>query len=257
MAQTQTGRGNTPPYVSYPSYKTLLTDLKEHGVPSRIDRSVLRRFSGVVGTQLLTALRFLHLVDDQSQPTERMNELVGALGTTDWNTTMIAVLQAEYSPLFGLDLGNATASHFDETFRKSFPGSDSVLQKSVAFFLAAAKDSGIIISDRVMHGRKTRTAGAGGKPRAAKAPKPNPPNKPASKPPQTETENQANDLNLHPLLMELLRKIPPEGNWPKEHRLRWFRVFAASTTAIYDDLMDPVDLKIELSAVDTGKASTA
>ena len=36
--------------------------------PSRIDRSVLTRFSGVVGTQLMHALRFLGLIGDRWTP---------------------------------------------------------------------------------------------------------------------------------------------------------------------------------------------
>ena len=31
----------TPPYTSYRTFKTFIEDLREHGVPSRIDRSVL------------------------------------------------------------------------------------------------------------------------------------------------------------------------------------------------------------------------
>jgi hypothetical protein len=49
--------------------------------------------------------------------------------------------------------------------------------------------------------------------------------------------------------MELLRKIPTEGKWPKDERLRWFKIFAMSATAIYDDLSDQVDLKIELGTI--------
>jgi len=153
-----TGRGKTPPYTSYPTFKAFMHDLHENGVPSRIDRSVLKRFSGVVGTQLITALRFLGFIDDENRPTTRMTELAEAFGTQEWGSKLIPVLQEVYEPLFGLDLGNATASHFDETFRKSFPGSDTVRTKSANFFLGAAKDSGIIISDRVLRGRKPRTA---------------------------------------------------------------------------------------------------
>jgi hypothetical protein len=167
MQTTQdAGRGKTPPYVSYPSFKTLMSELHDHGVPSRIDRSVLKRFSGVVGTQLITALRFLGFLDGQSQPTARLTELVAAYGTPEWGHKLIPILQEAYAPLFGLDLGNATASHFDETFRKSFPGSDAVLAKSANFFLGAAKDGGIILSDRVLHGRKPRTSNGSARRRA-------------------------------------------------------------------------------------------
>lgn len=118
--------------TSYPSFRTLIGDLQAHGKPSRIDRSVLKRFSGAVGTQLITTLRFLGLIDDQGQPTPRLDELVAAFGAPEWGVAMSVILREGYAPLFALDLASATASHFDETFRKSFPGSDNVLQKAKA-----------------------------------------------------------------------------------------------------------------------------
>ena len=220
-AKTASSRGNTPPYVSYPSFKTLISELHEHDVPSRIDRSVLKRFSGIVGTQLLTALRFLRLIDDKSHPTARLNDLVTAYGTPEWGPKMIGVLQDEYGPLFGLDLGNATASHFDETFRKSFPGSDSVLQKSTAFFLGAAKDGGIIISDRVLNGRKPRgiSPGTSGRPRKTRA------EKPAKLAKPKENGEEENDP---PGSWEdrLIAKFPPfNPEWDATVQAKWFESF--------------------------------
>ena len=70
----------TPPYTSYRTFRTFIDDLHEHGIPSRIDRSVLTRFSGVVGTQLMHALRFLGLIEDDGRPTQHLRELVSAHG---------------------------------------------------------------------------------------------------------------------------------------------------------------------------------
>ena len=70
----------TPPYTSYRTFRTFIDDLREHGVPSRIDRSVLTRFSGVVGSQLMHALRFLGLIEDDGRPTPRLRELVTRMG---------------------------------------------------------------------------------------------------------------------------------------------------------------------------------
>ena len=56
------------------------------------------------------------------------------------------------------------------------------------------------------------------------------------------------DLDLDPLLMALLRKIPKsESGWPAESRLRWFRTFAMNVSQVYDD-QAPVELKIELQS---------
>jgi hypothetical protein len=153
----RTRSSGTPPYTSYRTFKTFIEDLHEHGVPSRIDRSVLTRFSGVVGTQLIHALRFLGLIEDHGRPTERLKELVSAHGAGHWPEKLLALLRQGYAPMFAIDLETATPSHFNEAFRRAFPAADAVVQKCVTFFLYAASDAGVKISSRVLKGRKPRS----------------------------------------------------------------------------------------------------
>ena len=147
----------TPPYTSYRTFKTFIHDLREHGLPSRIDRSVLTRFSGVVGTQLMHALRFLGLIEDHGRPTQRLKELANAYGAAHWPEKLSELLRQEYAPMFAIDLETATPSHFNEAFRKAFPAADAVVQKCLTFFLYAADDAGVKISARVLKGRKPRS----------------------------------------------------------------------------------------------------
>ncbi len=147
----------TPPYTSYRTFKTFIEDLHEHGVPSRIDRSVLTRFSGVVGTQLIHALKFLVLIEGDGRPSSRLKALVNAHATGRWPETLLETLKHEYAPMFAIDLETATPSHFNEAFRKAFPAADAVVQKCVTFFLYAANDAGVTISGRVLKGRKPRS----------------------------------------------------------------------------------------------------
>jgi hypothetical protein len=153
-----------PPYTSYRTFKTFIQDLAEHGVPSRIDRSVLTHFSGVVGTQLIHALRFLGLIEDHGRPTQRLKELVNAHSAGHWPEKFLEVLRQEYAPMFAIELETATPSHFNEAFRKAFPAADAVVQKCVTFFLYAANDAGVQISGRVLKGRKPRSSAARRKP---------------------------------------------------------------------------------------------
>jgi hypothetical protein len=147
----------TPPYTSYRTFKTFIEDLHEHGVPSRIDRSVLTHFSGVVGSQLMHALRFLGLIEDDGRPTQPLKELVKAHGAGLWPEKLLEVLREEYAPMFAIDLASATPSHFNEAFRRAFPAADAVVQKCVTFFLYAANDAGVKVSGRVLKGRKPRS----------------------------------------------------------------------------------------------------
>jgi hypothetical protein len=153
----RTRSSGTPPYTSYRTFKTFIEDLHEHGLPSRIDRSVLTRFSGIVGTQLMHALRFLGLIEDDGRPTGRLKALVNAHGTGHWHETLLETLRQEYAPMFAIDLATATPSHFNEAFRRAFPAADAVVQKCVTFFLYAVNDAGVKISGRVLKGRKPRS----------------------------------------------------------------------------------------------------
>ena len=147
----------TAPYTSYRTFKTFIEDLREHGVPSRIDRSVLTRFSGAVGGQLMHALRFLGLIDGEGRPTQRLRELVVAHGEAQWPEKLSQTLEQAYAPMFAIDLETATPSHFSATFRKAFPAADAVVQKCVTFFLYAAADAGLRVSARILKGRKPRS----------------------------------------------------------------------------------------------------
>jgi len=209
-----TPRGHRPPYVSYPSFKTLIGEFHDHDIPTRIDRSVLTRFSGIVGTQLLTALRFLSLIDERNAPTDRLRELVAAHGTNNWSQALLAILHEEYGPMFQLDLAAATSSHFAETFRKAYPGSDAVSQKCVAFFLGAAKDAGIALSDRVLKGRKPRSPNGSSprRPRAARAAASTQPPQPP--PPRTHQISK-------PLEYQLIDLLKDNGIAEEERKAIW------------------------------------
>lgn len=55
------------------------------------------------------------------------------------------------------------------------------------------------------------------------------------------------DLSLDPLLLELLKKIPPASEgWPEPQRLRWFRTFAMNVSQIYDNDNAPVEMNISV-----------
>lgn len=56
------------------------------------------------------------------------------------------------------------------------------------------------------------------------------------------------DLNLDPLLIELLKKIPlAKAGWPSAQRLRWFRTFAMNVSQIYDEDESPIELDIKIT----------
>lgn len=164
------GTSRTPPYVSYKTLTTLIEDLKNVGLPPRIDRSVLSRFSGGVGSQLTMALKSLQLVKASGEPTVWLADLVNSYGTTEYKAHLRKILQSGYPFLQGISLSTATPSMFADAFKSGVDAREDVLRKCRTFYLHAAKDAGIEIGPRLEKGIAPRT-GNGGPRRKAKGAK--------------------------------------------------------------------------------------
>ena len=68
-----------PPYVSHEIFDIFLGKLQQY-LPTRIDRSYWGdMFSGMVGMQLMSAMRYLNLIDVNQRPTARLRVLIDAI----------------------------------------------------------------------------------------------------------------------------------------------------------------------------------
>jgi hypothetical protein len=149
--------------------------LYDEGIPERIDKTVWGpRFSGSSGTQLMTALKVLGLVDAEGHPSHELEDLVHGEGD-DRRELLRRILERFYVPVFELDLARASKGQFHEAFR-SFGTKEGVLTKCEAFFIRAAQAAGIELSKRILVGRhgasRSRSATTQSRPRAAVTPAP-------------------------------------------------------------------------------------
>ena len=158
----QERQSSVPPYVPYRTFHTFLEFLQD-GIPARIDRSVWgSRFSGSSGTQLMTALKVLGLVDSDGHPEPVLEELAFAEGERR-RALLRGMLEDYYRPVFALDLARATRNQFHEAFR-SFGAREGVLTKCEAFFIQAALAAGVQLSQYILAGRhQGRRKQGGGK----------------------------------------------------------------------------------------------
>ncbi len=211
-----------PPYVSFVTFKNCMADLKDHGVPNKIDRSILTKFSGITGTQLMTAMRFLGLMDQGGKPTERLKELAHAHGTNAWREKLRPILESAYAPVLSVNLATATPKEFSDTFVKAFPGADSVLRRCMAFFLPAASDAGIEISKRILTGRKPRNGNTPPRRRREKTSDDVPDQRnERSKPLKNNDSSTSQDIR-----QRLLEKFPTfDPQWPDNLKAEWFKGF--------------------------------
>jgi len=222
-----------PPYVPYRTFQTFLEFLQDEGIPGRIDKTVWGpRFSGSSGTQLMTALKVLGLVDTEGHPSDELDDLVHAEGD-DRRTLLRQILQRFYVPVFELDLARASKGQFHEAFR-SFGTKEGVLTKCEAFFIRAAQAAGIELSKRILVGRhgasKGRGAAVQARPRAAATPAPVA-EKPVAQTP-VETTSQAGSIKLE-LADRILAKYPDfDPAWDAAVQAKWLE----GMTRLYEGL---------------------
>ena len=151
----------SPPYVSYRSFLTLLEDLQHRGLPARIDRSYWGdRFSGSTGTQLMSALRFLDLIDSSGVPTARLKELVMARGSSRCEI-LKKISHESFSFLVSgtFDTEKGTYAQLEEVFNDCYQVNRDVARKCIKFFTEMAGDAEIPLSPFITKKSKnTRTS---------------------------------------------------------------------------------------------------
>jgi hypothetical protein len=156
------GRKHSPPYVSYKTFGSFISQLQPQ-VPSRIDRSIWgEMFSGSTGTQLMSAMRFLNLIDGNARPTARLRVLPSASGE---HRAALLRQVAEESYAFvlkgTLDTQNATYAELEDTFQNSYHMKSDVCRKCIKFFTEISKDAGIPLSPQITKKRKVPRTNSG------------------------------------------------------------------------------------------------
>jgi hypothetical protein len=210
----------SPPYVSYRSFLTLLQEL-QRGLPGRIDRSYWGdKFSGSTGTQLMSALRFLNLVDASGVPTSQLKELIRAKGAA--RTGILKKISHEsFSFLVSnaFDAQSATYAQLEDVFNELYQVDRDVARKCIKFFTELAGDSEIPLSPFITKKSKSSKS-------AFVADK-------ISKRNGSRTNQNATVPNSSGLIPRqaswkelLLSKFPSfDPTWPNDVQIKWFEAF--------------------------------
>jgi hypothetical protein len=203
-----------PPYAPYRSFRNYIDSLRQ-GIPSQIDRSVMRNMSGALQSQLSSTLRYLGLVSENGQPTDRLSRIVHSEGN-ERTTALRDIAKAAYPFLFqGFDLKTATPKMLSDKFA-SMNASGGTIGKCVAFFISMAKDAEIPLAPHLIVMRGNHT----GRPRRFKTAEA-PPSANGTDPALTPAE-----MSSVPWAQMLLSKFPSfDPSWPDEVKAKWFDGF--------------------------------
>lgn len=133
-----------PPYVSYKTFEHFLSRLHEPLYTYFDSNFWSKMYSGDTGMQLDSAMRFIHLIDNNDRPTSRLRILIVATG--EHRAALLRQIVYESYPLvLKVILGNqnTTYAELKSIFRNTY-GLDTVnCHKYVKFFVDFSKDAGI------------------------------------------------------------------------------------------------------------------
>ena len=220
MDEIKESKKPIPPYVAYKTFINVLERLRV-GIPNRIDRSVLGTFSGATQGQLFATLKFLSLISQQGIPTDKLAGLVNSEGA-EREKILREILVAAYPFLFRdeIDLKGLTAKQLHELFEQA-GSSGETTKRCIAFFMAAAKNSGIELSPYLGKIKSQGSRNGAVRPRRAITER-----KSCSSaiPDQsTEIRSEGGDIGWQQLLLSKFPAFDPA--WPDEVKTKWFEAF--------------------------------
>lgn len=130
------------PYVSYPTFKTFIGHLQDTIVPEQIDNTMMpQKMAGGTRYAVTSALKSLGLIDDQSNTTPKLKELVTAFNNKEWPAVVKTNILSAYNNITeSFDLKSATRKQVEGMFEDASP---QMKDKYIRFFLSANKDAGI------------------------------------------------------------------------------------------------------------------
>jgi hypothetical protein len=127
-----------PAYIPLIALEDFIERLRATGIPAVIDSDLTQTISGGTASALMSALRFLGLVDQSGTPQDSLRKLVAAYDTDRWKDVFGDLVDRAYATIIGdLDLTTATRRMLDDRFRKNSKAAGQVLDKAARFYLGA------------------------------------------------------------------------------------------------------------------------
>lgn len=148
-----------PPYASFSSFLSFLDWLKAMPMmPAQLDRSLwYSEFSGARGSTLISAARFLDLIEDE-RPTPMLEDLVQA-DKEARGPLIEKVLRSAYGDEIVDQAAKMTPRMFDEHLR-SLGTTEATHRKAASFLTNALKEAGVPVQPAISKRARNRRPGS-------------------------------------------------------------------------------------------------
>jgi hypothetical protein len=141
-----------PPYVGWGVFKSTIDTLADITVPSGpLDRRVLVGLSGANHGALISALRYLGLVDTQRRATNEFRNLVEESKNPDkFREKLMLLLDEKYKRILErVDIESGTISQLEKAFKEDGVTQGQMLTKTIRFFIKAYTEAGYVMSPHI------------------------------------------------------------------------------------------------------------
>lgn len=152
-------------YLPFATFTSALDELKQIGIPNKIERSTFPSKSGQDQTQIVSALKFFDLIADDGTPQPLLSDLVNK--ENEQRKPLIKqLIETHYSDIVALDFAKLTPSQLDQALSdQKYNIQGETKKKAKTFLLKAAKFAGYTIHQnltKITRNRKGARKGAAG-----------------------------------------------------------------------------------------------
>ena len=158
--QNGTQQETVPVYLSFKTFQSAVQSLRTHGLPDSLDRTAFGSRSGGEQTQILSAFRFLGLLNDTNRTQNNLRALVSKKeNSAEEKSILVEILKEKYANAFALNLEVATPAQLDKAI-KDYGAGGATIDRSVRFFIKACEYCGIKLSPRLTARKPRSTSSA-------------------------------------------------------------------------------------------------
>ena len=148
--------GAVPVYLSFPTFLNAIASLRKNGISDKIDRAIFSSRSVVDQSQIISAFRFLGLVDNSNNTQQSLRDLINSKENSQKEKYVLKkILEDSYSNIFQYDLKTVTSAQI-ETIIGEYGTRGATKARAVRFFIKASEYCGIEISSLLTEGTRRK-----------------------------------------------------------------------------------------------------
>ncbi len=139
-----------PVYLSFRTFLGVIDNLRENGLPSQVDKSIFASRSGSDQSQIMSALRFLGLIDEDHKTQQDLERLVGSKANSQEEKQVFSeILKKRYAKIFDqINPANTTINQVQRIF-SDYGCKGTTIGRAVRFFIRSLEYCEMEVSTRL------------------------------------------------------------------------------------------------------------